>query len=170
VGLNDVQFGSFGDFRDERRGADQPYTRQEVYQPPGSKNRFQLTMSGGMVKANRIGKPDEHLPGGRPAKQNAGLLHTWRGGTGSPEGHQEILSVGVKKGFRGQGLSEAMLKMAVDKHPQLSHSAALSPEGARFAMRNPLPGDTAHTKKMQQRHANADAATALLGGPKRRGF
>ena len=49
--FNDVQFGSFGDFRDERRGTDQKYSREEVYQPPGSKNRFALHESNGSVTA-----------------------------------------------------------------------------------------------------------------------
>ena len=62
-----------------------------------------------------------------------------------------------------------MLKMAVDRHPNLSHSHALTPEGARFAHRNPLPGDTARTKETQRRNIIADAATSLLGGPRRTG-
>ncbi len=169
MSLNDVQFGSFGDHRDEYRGAEQPYVRQEVYQPPGSKNRFALNESNGTVTARRIGKPDSVLPGGRPAKQIAGGISVWSGGTGSPEGHKEILRADVRKGFRGNGLSQAMLKMAVDRHPNLSHSAALTPEGARFAARNPLPGDTAKTKESQKRNLVADAATALLGGPRRTG-
>ena len=164
-----MQFGEFGDHRDEYRGADQPYVRQEVYQPPGSKNRFALHESNGSVTARRIGKPDSVLPGGRPAKQIAGGISVWSGGTGSPEGHKEILRADVRKGFRGNGLSQAMLKMAVDRHPQLSHSHALTPEGARFAARNPLPGDTAATKNTQKKNLIADAATAMLGGPRRKG-
>jgi hypothetical protein len=167
--FNDVQFGSFGDHRDEYRGTEQPYFREEVYQPPGSKNRFALHESNGSVTARRIGKPDSVLPGGRPAKQIAGGISVWGGGTGSPEGHKEILRADVRKGFRGNGLSQAMLKMAVDRHPNLSHSAALTPEGARFAARNPLPGDTKNTKQTQARNLVADAATALLGGPRRTG-
>lgn len=169
MSLNDIQFGQFGDHRDDYSGAEQKYTRQELYQPPGSKNKFALTESNGSVKAQRIGKPDSILPGGRPAKQMAGYLGVWGGGTSSPEGHKEILSVDVKKGFRGTGLSEAMLKMAVDRNPNLSHSHALSAEGARFAARNPLPGDTALTKKVQADNLTADAATAMLGGPRRTG-
>lgn len=167
--MSDIQFGSFGDHRDERRGADQKYVRQEVFQPEGSKNRFELTESNGGVIARRIGKPDSVLPGGRPARQIAGGISVWSGGTGSPEGHKEILRADVRKGFRGNGLSQAMLQMATDRHPQLSHSAALTPEGARFAHRNPLPGDTPKTKESQKRNLVADAATALLGGPRRRG-
>ena len=162
-----VSFGQFGDHRDKYRGADQPYMRQEVYQPQGSKNRFELTESNGGVIARRIGKPDSILPGGRPARQIAGGLSVWGGGTGSPEGHKEILRADVRPGFRGTGLSQAMLKMATDRHPNLSHSVALTPQGARFAARNPLPGDTEATKTTQRRNIAADAATALLGGPRR---
>jgi len=170
VGINDVEFGQFGDHRDERTGP-QKYGRSEMYQPPGSKNRFELNEDGyGSVTARRIGKPDEILPGGRAAKQLAGELSVWKGGTTRPEGHREILTVGVKKGFRGSGLSEAMLKLAVERHPNLSHSGALSAEGARFAARNPLPGDTEHTKKQQAKNLTADAATAMLGGPRRTGY
>ena len=169
MALSDVQFQAFGDHRDERRGAEQKYVRQEVFQPQGSKNRFELTESNGSVTARRIGKPDSILPGGRPAKQIAGGISVWSGGTGSPEGHKEILRADVRQGFRGSGLSEAMLKMAVDRHPNLSHSAALTPEGARFAHRNPLPGDTKKTKETQRRNLIADAATAMLGGPRRTG-
>lgn len=169
MSLNDIQFGAFGDHRDQYRGADYPYTRQEVYQPLGSKNRFALTESYGTVTAHRIGKPDSILPGGRPAKQLAGGISVWSGGTSSPEGHKEILRADVRQGFRGNGLSQAMLKMAVDRHPNLSHSAALTPEGARFANRNPLPGDTAATKRSQFKHIVADSATAMLGGPRRTG-
>lgn len=168
--MNRIQFGEFGDHRDNYRGADQKYTRTEMYQPPGSKNRFELTESYGAVTARKIGKADSALPGGRAAKALAGGLHVWGGGTGSPEGHKEVLNIMVKPGYRGSGLSEAMLQMAVDRHPNLSHSSALSAEGARFAARNPLPGDTSDTKQSQARHLTADAATAMLGGPKRRGF
>jgi hypothetical protein len=165
-----IQFGQFGDMRDKRSGPDQPYGRTEMYQPPGSKNRYELNENYGNVSAHRIGKPDSVLPGGRAAKQMAGYLDTWSGGTGSPEGHKEVLMTQVRKGFQGQGLADAMLRMAVDRHPNLSHSQALSPEGARFAARNPLPGDTTATKQSQEAHLTADAATAMLGGPKRRGF
>lgn len=165
-----VEFGTFGDMRDERRGADQKYTRQEVYQPTGSKDRFELEESYGNVSARRIGKPDSILPGGRPAKQLAGMLHTWGGNSGSPEGHKEVLQVDVRKGFRGKGLASAMLQMAHDRHPNLSHSGALSAEGARFAHANPLPGDTTHTKDTQRQNLVADAATSMLGGPKRTGY
>jgi hypothetical protein len=165
-----VQFGQFGDFRDERRGAGQKYTRQEVYQPTGSKDRFALEESYGNVTARRIGKPDSVLPGGRPAKQLAGGLSVWGGGTGSPEGHKEILKVEVRGGFQGKGLASAMLRMAHDRHPNLSHSSALSAEGARFAAANPLPGDTPGTKVTQRQHLTADAATTLLGGPRRTGY
>jgi len=109
VSFNDVVFGSFGDHRDQYRGTDQPYVRQEMYQPKGSKNRFALTESNGNVTAHRIGKPDSVLPGGRPAKQLAGAISVWGGGTGSPEGHKEILRADVREGFRGTGLSRAML-------------------------------------------------------------
>jgi len=169
VSFNDVQFGTFGDHRDDYSGPDQPYTRQEVYQPPGSKNRFALTESYGSVTAHRIGKPDSILPGGRPAKQLAGGLSVWGGGTTRPEGHKEILRADVRPGFRGTGLSQAMLKMAVDRHPNLSHSPALTPEGARFAARNPLPGDTEATKRSQQRSITADFLTSLTGGSRRKG-
>ena len=167
MNLNDVEFGEFGDHRDERRGAEQKYVRQEVYQPPGSKNRFELTENNGGVIARRIGKPDTVLPGGRPAKQIAGGISVWSGGTGRPEGHKEILRADVRPGFRGTGLSQAMLKMATDRHPNLSHSPALTPMGARFAHRNPLPGDTEATKTTQARSITADVATTLLGGPRR---
>lgn len=165
-----IAFGQFGDRRDARSGPDQQYGRTEMYQPPGSKSRFELNESYGSVTAHRLGKPDEILPGGRAAKQMAGGLHVWNGGTGNPEGHKEVLNLAVRKGFRGQGLADAMLKMAVERHPNLSHSGALSSEGARFAARNPLPGDTQATKRTQASHLMADAATAMLGGPKRRGF
>jgi len=162
----DVSFGQFGDFRDEHSGTGQKYSRTEMYQPQGSKNRFELSESYGSVTARRLGKPDSILAGGRGAKQIAGGLHVWNGS----EGNKEVLNVAVRKGFQGQGLADAMLRMAVDRHPDLSHSSALSAEGARFAARNPLPGDTAATKKVQATHLTADAATAMLGGPKRRGF
>jgi len=165
-----VSFGQFGDMRDERSGAGQKYTRTEMYQPAGSKHRFELEENYGSVVARKIGKPDSILPGGRAAKAAAAALHVWSGGTGTPEGHREVLTVEVKRGYRGAGLADAMLRMAADRHPNLSHSAALSADGARFAARNPLPGDTAATKYSQRQHAAADAATALLGGPKRRGY
>jgi len=158
-----ISFGQFGDRRDT-------YSDRRMYQPPGSKHRFELERTGGSVMARKLGKSDEILPGGRPAKSLAGGLHTWQGGTGSPEGHREVLNLEVRRGYRGLGLADAMLTMAVEKHPNLSHSSQLSPEGARFASRNPLPGDTEATKAAQRRHATADAATAMLGGPKRRGF
>jgi len=167
VSFNDVEFGSFGDHRDQYRGTDQPYVRQEMYQPKGSKNRFALTESNGNVTAHRIGKPDSVLPGGRPAKQLAGAISVWGGGTGSPEGHKEILRADVREGFRGTGLSRAMLQMVADRHPDVSHSPALTPQGARFAARNPLPGDTEATKATQKRSITADVATTLLGGPRR---
>ena len=116
--MRTIQFGQFGDFRDERRGAGQTYMRQEVYQPEGSKDRFALEESYGNVTARRIGKPDSVLPGGRPAKQLAGGLSVWGGGTGSPEGHKEILKTEVRKGFQGKGLASAMLRMAVRSAPQ----------------------------------------------------
>lgn len=163
-----INFGQFGDFRDERSGPDQPYGRSEMYQPPGSKMRFELTENNGNVEARRIGKPDEILPGGRAAKQLGGALHVWGGGTGSPEGHKEILRVDVRKGFRGKGLADAMLRMAVDRHPNLSHSSSLYPDGARFAMRNQLPGDTEASRRAQMNAAVGDAAQALLGGRRRR--
>jgi len=165
-----VSFGQFGDMRDKRSGAEQKYGRAEMYQPPGSKHRFELEESYGNVVARKIGKPDSVLPGGRAAKAPAAALSVWNGGTGSPEGHKEILKVDVKGGYRGKGLADAMLRMAVERHPNLSHSAALSSEGARFAARNPLPGDTPATKRSQARHLTADAATVMLGGPKRRGY
>jgi hypothetical protein len=165
-----IQFGQFGDQRDSRRGAEQPYVRQEMYQPPGSKDRFHLEESYGNVRAHRIGKPDEILPGGRPAKQLAGYLDTWGGGTGNPKEHKEVLKVEVRGGFRGKGLSSAMLKMAAERHPNLSHSQALSAEGARFAARHPLPNDTLGTKQTQRQHLTADAATSMLGGPRRTGY
>jgi hypothetical protein len=167
---HNVAFGQFGDMRDQRSGAGQKYSRQEMYQPEGSKERFHLEESYGNVKAHRIGKPDEILPGGRPAKQLAAHLDVWGGGSGNPEGHKEILNVGVRGGFQGKGLADAMLRMAVDRHPGLSHSGALSAEGARFAARNPLPGDTAHAKQSVRQNLTADAATTMLGGPKRRGY
>lgn len=166
---DNISFGQFGDHRDERSGPDQPYGRSEMYQPPGSKMRFELNEDGhGNVTASRLGKPDEILPGGRAAKSLGGALSTWSGGTGSPEGHREILRVDVKPGFRGKGLADAMLRMSVDRHPNLSHSSSLYPDGARFAMRNPLPGDTEASRKAQLRHAVADASSAMLGGPRYR--
>lgn len=162
-----VSFGQFGDHRDERSGP-QKYGRNEMYQPPGSKLRFELQESNGNVTARKIGKPDEILPGGRAAKALAGGLHVWGGGTSSPEGHKEVLRVDVKKGYRGKGLADAMLRMSVDRHPNLSHSAALYPDGARFAMRNQLPGDTERSRKAQGNQAVADAASAMLGGPRAR--
>ena len=152
-----VSFGQFGDQRDT-------YDSHRMYQPPGSKNKFHLEWGGGNVRAYRMGQPDSILPGGRPAKQLAGFMSTWKN---EPP---EIMSVEVRKGFRGTGLSSAMLNLAAEKKPGLSHSAALSAEGARFAARHPLPGDTEGTKQTQAKHLTADAATAMLGGPKRRGY
>lgn len=163
-----INFGEFGDQRDKRRGADQPYGRTEMYQPPGSKMRFELNESHGNVSAHRLGKPDEILPGGRGAKQRAAGLDVWGGGSGSPEGHKEIMRVDVRQGFRGKGLADAMLRMSVDRHPGLSHSSSLYPDGARFAMRNQLPGDTERSRTVQGQHAVADAASAMLGGPRAR--
>jgi len=57
--------------------------------------------------------------------------------------------------------------MVADRHPDVSHSPALTPQGARFAARNPLPGDTEATKATQKRSITADVATTLLGGPRR---
>lgn len=165
-----IQFGQFGDMRDQRSGPDQKYTRSEMYQPPGSKQRFELNESYGNVTAHKIGKPDSVLPGGRAAKQAAAALSVWGGGTGSPEGHKEILKVDVQKGYRGKGLSDAMLKMAVDRHPDLSHSASLSGEGARFAGRNPLPGDTEASRRSVRQSLVGDAAAVMLGGTRKRGF
>ena len=152
-----ISYGQFGDQRDN-------YESHRMYQPEGSKNKFHLEYGGGNVRAYRMGKGDSILPGGRPAKQLAGFMSTWK------EDPPEILTTEVRKGFRGSGLSSAMLKLAAEKKPGLSHSAALSAEGARFAARNPLPGDTEATKATQARHLTADAATAMLGGPKRRGY
>jgi hypothetical protein len=152
-----VSFGQFGDMRDQH-----PDTH--MYQPEGSKNRFEIQVSRSAVMARRIGKPDSILPGGRAANQLAGGLHTWK------EDPPEVLSVEVRKGFRGQGLAEAMLHLAQQQKPGLSHSPALSAEGARFAARNPLPGDTEATKQTQARHLTADAATTMLGGPRRTGY
>jgi hypothetical protein len=162
-----TQFGKFGDQRDERSS---PYYRQVMYQPEGSKSRYELYESNGMVTAHRLGKPDSILPGGRPAKQLAGALSTWSGGTGSPEGHKEILKVDVGKGHQGKGVATAMLQLATDRYPNLSHSGSLSAEGARWAHANPLPGDTARTKERQALSLTADAATAMLGGPRRTGY
>ena len=154
-----ISFGQFGDMRGEH-----PDTH--MYQPEGSKNRFEIQVSskGSAVMARRIGKPDDILPGGRAAKQLAAGLHTWK------EDPPEVLTVEVRKGFQGQGLAQAMLHLAKEKQPNLSHSGALSAEGARFAARNPLPGDTPDTKRTQARHLTADAATAMLGGPRRTGY
>jgi hypothetical protein len=165
-----IQFGQFGDFRDERSGPGQKYTRQEMYQPEGSKDRFALEESHGNVRAHRIGKPDSILPGGRPAKQLAGALSVWGGGTGNPEGHKEVLKVDVRGGFQGKGLASAMLRLAADRHPNLSHSSALSGEGARFAGRNPLPGDTEASKRAVRQSLVGDAAAVMLGGTRKRGF
>lgn len=160
---HNISFGQFGDIRDT-------HSDTHMYQPEGSKNRFELqvTGKGGAVTARRLGKPDSILPGGRGAKQLAGVLHTWGGGTGSDR--PEVLSTEVRKGFQGQGLAKAMLHLANQKLPDLSHSAALSAEGARFAAANPLPNDTSATKETQRRHLAADAATAMLGGPRRKGY
>jgi hypothetical protein len=154
-----ISFGQFGDMRDEH-----PDTH--MYQPKGSKNRFEIQVSskGSSVMARRLGKPDSILPGGRAAKQLAGGLHTWK------EDPPEVLTTEVRKGFQGQGLAQAMLHLAQQKQPNLSHSHALSAEGARFAHRNPLPGDTQETKRSQAGHLVADAATAMLGGPRRSGY
>ena len=160
---HNVSFGQFGDIRDS-------HADTHMYQPPGSKNRFELQVAGrgSAVTARRLGKPDEILPGGRGAKQLAGILHTWGGGTGSDR--PEVLSTEVRKGFQGQGLARAMLHLAHEKLPDLSHSSALSAEGARFAAANPLPNDTPGTKVTQRGHLLADAATAMLGGPRRKGY
>jgi len=153
-----VSFGQFGDLRDT-------HPNTHLYQPPGSKKRFELTESYGSVMARQIGKPDEILPGGRAQKSLAGGLHVWKN-----DDRHEVLNIEVRKGHRGLGLSEAMLHLAHQAKPDLSHSQALSAEGARFAARNPLPGDTPGTKETQRKHLTADAATAMLGGPKRRGY
>jgi hypothetical protein len=158
-----VTFGRFGDLRDE-------HPNTHMYQPEGSKHRFELQASKHQVTARKIGKPDEVLPGGRAVKSLAAGMFTWSGGTGSPEGHQEVLNVAVRKGYQGLGLAKAMLHLSNQFHPNLSHSAALSAEGARFAARNPLPGDTPATKATQASHLKADAATAMLGGPRRTGY
>ena len=123
-----------------------------------------MSGKGSAVMARRIGKPDSILPGGRAAKQLAGGLHTWK------DDPPEVLTVEVRKGFQGQGLAQAMLHLAQQKQPDLSHSPALSAEGARFAHRHPLPGDTPATKRTQAQHLVADAATAMLGGPRRKGY
>ena len=142
VSFNDVEFGSFGDHRDQYRGAEQPYFREEVYQPPGSKNRFALHESNGSVTARRIGKPDSILPGGRPAKQIAGGLSVWGGGTGSPEGHKEILRADVRPGFRGTGLSQAMLQ---DGHrPPPQPFPQRGPDAAGRPLRSPQPAARRH--------------------------
>lgn len=153
-----ISFGQFGDIRD---------THADTHMYQHGKNRFEIEVSGKgtAVMARRLGKPDSILPGGRAAKQLAGGLHTW-----GDDDHPEVLNIEVRKGFRGQGLSEAMLHLAHQKRPNLSHSQALSAEGARFAARNPLPGDTPATKETQRKHLTADAATAMLGGPKRKGY
>ena len=122
----------------------------------------------GSVTARRIGKPDRILPGRRAAKQLAGGLSVWGGGTGSDR--PEVLKVEVRKGFQGKGLAAAMLRLAHEAKPDLSHSASLSAEGARFAAANPLPNDSPRTKATQQRHLVADASTAMLGGPRRKGY
>lgn len=171
--MSNVSFSQFGDHRDEYSGPDQPYTRYEAYQPSGGRSRnkrFALEESYGTVKASVIGKPDSALPGGRPAKSTAAALSVWGGGSGSPDGHKEILQVQVRPGYQGAGLAKAMLSMAADRYPNLSHSAALSAEGARWAAKNPLPGDTKATKEAQKSHLIADAATAMLGGPRRTGY
>lgn len=170
-GMDNVSFGQFGDQRDRYSGADQPYSRQEMYQPEGSKDRFELHENGyGSVTAHRLGKPDSVLPGGRAAKSLAGALTVWGGGSGTPEGHKEVMKVDVRKGFQRKGLATAMLRMAADRHPNLSHSHALSAEGARWSAANPLPGDTDATRQRQSQALTADAATAMLGGPRRTGY
>lgn len=180
------QFGQFGDHRDEP--SKYASFSRHLYQPEGSKNRFELEQSYGSVTARRLGKPDSILPGGRPAKQLAGGLHTWRGGTTASEeygeNHREVMNVGVRKGFQGQGLAAAMLKVSDDYHTSqgesLSHSASLSHgddgiaegpgrDGLTFANRNPLAGDKPHTNQAQFRKLGVpqgikDAATIMLGG------
>ena len=163
---HNISFGQFGDMRDT-------HANTHMYQPEGSRNRFELQVAGGpkagvSVTARRIGKPDSILPGGRAAKQLAGALSVWQGGTGSDR--PEVLKADVRGGFQGQGLAKAMLHLAHQHHPDLSHSPALSAEGARFAAANPLPNDSPRTKATQQQHIAADAATAMLGGPRRKGY
>ncbi len=140
------QFGAFGDRRDE-------YEDTALYQPRGSKHRFQLERNALGVTARKLGPPDEILPGGRAVKSLAGGLAVWGGGTGSPEGHREIMKVEVRKGYRGKGLAGAMLAHAMrdPRNVNLSHSTALSEEGAQFARRYPLPGDTERTRQAQRR-------------------
>lgn len=186
MAISEVQFGQFGDHRDEP--SNHPSFSQHLYQPEGSKNRFELTQSSGNVTAQRLGKPDSILPGGRPAKQKAGGLHTWKGGTGSQEkygeGHREVMNVGVRKGFQGQGLAQAMLKVSDDYHTSqgqsLSHSASLSRgddgiaegpgrDGLTFANRNPSAGDKPHTNQAQFKGLGVpdgvtNAASTMLGG------
>ena len=50
----------------------------------------------------------------------------------------QIGGVSVDKGHRGKGLASAMLKHALEHEPNLKHSHALTPDGKRFAARNPL--------------------------------
>lgn len=158
---DNISFGQFGDRRDE-------YGDTFMYQPEGSKNRYQIGTSYGSIVAHRLGKPDSILPGGRAAKQAAGILSTWGGNHGSDR--PEILQVQVRRGFQGQGLATAMLRVAQQRQPDLSHSSQLSAEGARWAHANPLPNDSDATKEAQKRHLTADAATAMLGGPRRTGY
>lgn len=163
---HNISFGQFGDIRDT-------HANTHLYQPEGSRNRFELHVGGGpkagvSVTARRIGKPDRILPGGRAAKQLAGALSVWQGGTGSDR--PQVLQAEVRSGFQGQGLGKAMLNLAHQQHPDLSHAASLSAEGARFAAANPLPNDSPATKESQRRHLVADAATAMVGGPRRRGY
>lgn len=152
------QFQPFGDRRD-----DDPNVRK--YTPEGSKRSFELRHEYGSVVSRQIGKPDDILPGGRAVKRISGVLGTW-----GDNDSREVLHVQVNPGFRGMGIATAMLSMAQEKYPNLSHSDQLSAEGARFAHANPLPGDTEKTKKAQTRNLTADAATTLLGGPRRTGF
>ena len=159
------QFQPFGDQRDN-------YSDVRKYTPEGSKRSFELRHEYGSVVARQIGKPDEILPGGRAVKRVSGILSTWPtdGGRWQDGGKREVLDAQVSPGFRRMGLAKAMLSMAHEKYPDLSHSTQLSAEGARFAHANPLPGDTEATKAAQAKHLIADAATTLLGGPRRTGF
>ena len=63
----------------------------------------------------------------------------------------EIFKVIVSKPHQRKGVASAMLEMAQRHAPGLSHSAALSPEGAAWANARPLPGDSEMTKRSQKR-------------------
>ena len=173
-GLSSIQFGEFGDIRDT-----EPTQSSRLYQPEGSKRRYELEVNYGSVMARQLGKPDEILPGGRAQKSVAGALHTWRGGTGTEEvygeGHREVMKVDVHKSHRGRGLAGAMLKVSDEWHREhgqsLSHSAALTQpgdetpkghSGVEFAMRYPLEGDKPHTKQAQARYWNSPEGLAHM--------